>query len=102
MMRWAVVAVLMAALGGACRESNGGGGRGGGEDRSACQVLQALKGENVGVYPDLLRMDLSAEMRTALTELRDSTIGGEIRSDTFTTAGKVAALCAENGVVLSG
>lgn len=104
MMRWAVVAVLIAALGGACRESNGGGARGGGEDRSACQVLQALEGENVGVYPDLLRMDLSAEMRTALTEQNSgrSRTGGEIRSDTFTKARKVAALCAENGVVLSG
>ena len=101
MLRWAVIAILMAALVGACGGSNGGG-RGGGEDRAACQTLQALKGENVGVYPDLLRMDLSAEMRTALTELRDSTTGGEIRGDTFARAGKVAALCAQNGVVLSG
>ena len=62
----------------------------------------ALKGENVGIYPDLLLMDLSAEMRTALTELRDSTTGGEIRSETFARAGNVAELCARNGVVLSG
>ena len=100
MTRWAVVAVLVAGLGGACGGSIGGSG-GGGEDRAACQVLQALKGENVGIYPDLLRMDLSAEIRTALTELRDSTTGGEIRSDTFARAGKVAGLCAQNGVVLS-
>ena len=101
MMRWAVVAILMAALGGACGEANVRGG-GDGEDRAACQVLQALKGENVGIYPDLLRMDLSPEMRTALTELRGSTPGGEIRSDTFARAGQVAALCAQNGVSLSG
>ena len=92
----------MAALCGACGGSNSGSGGGGGEDRAACQVLQALKGENVGIYPDLLRMDLSAEMRTALTELRDSTTGAEIRGDTFARAAKVAALCAQNGVVLSG
>ena len=102
MRLWAVVAVLLGALAGACGQSDGGSGGGGGEDKAACQVLQALKGENVGIYPDLLRMDLSAEMRTALTELRDSTTGSEIRSDTFTRAGKVAALCAQNGVVLSG
>ena len=47
-------------------------------------------------------MDLSAEMRTALTELRDSTAGGEVREDTFEKAGRVAALCAEEGVTLSG
>jgi hypothetical protein len=101
MRLWAVVAVLLGALAGACRESDGESG-GGGEDKAACQVIRALEGENVGIYPDLLRMDLSAEMRTALTELRDSTTGGEIRGDTFARAGKVAALCAQNGVVLSG
>jgi hypothetical protein len=41
-------------------------------------------------------------MRGALTELQHSTTGGEIRSDTLPKAGKVAALCAQSGVVLSG
>ena len=40
-------------------------------------------------------------MHTALTELRDSTTGSEIRSDRFPKAGKVAALCAQQGVILS-
>lgn len=92
----AASAVLVGTLAGAC------GGGGGGEDKAACQALADAKGENAGIYPDLLRMDLSTEMRTALTELRDSTTGGEIRSDTFEKAGKVAALCAQSGVVLSG
>ena len=96
-----IITVLAWALAGACGGFDGEGG-GGVEDKAACQALADAKGGNADIYPDLLRMNLSAGMRTALTELRDSTTGSEIRSDTFAKAGKVAALCAQEGVVLSG
>ena len=66
------------------------------------RALRHARATGRGIYPDLLQMDLSAEMRTALMELRSSNTEGEFRSDRFEKAGRVAALCAHHGVVLSG
>jgi hypothetical protein len=97
-MRRLAVAVLVGALVGGCRGGDGGGA----DDKAACQTLKDAEGENPDIYRDLLRMDLSADMRTALTELRDSTAGDEVREDTFEKARRVDALCTQKGVILSG
>ena len=100
MRRW-VTALLVASVLGGYGCGDGGSGRGTG-DKAACQALADAKGENAEIYADLLKMNLSGEMRAALIDLRDSTKGGEVAPDTFEKAGKVAGLCAAQGVVLSG
>ncbi|MGH9152587.1 MAG: hypothetical protein ACRD03_09360 [Acidimicrobiales bacterium] len=74
----------------------------GGGDKAACEALNAARGEDAGIYADLYKKDLSGEMRTALQDLERSTAGDQVAHDTFEKAGKVAALCAAKGVVLSG
>ncbi len=96
------MAILLLALVTGAQGCGDGSSRSGAGDKAACQALAGAKGEDPDIYTALLEMDLSSEMRTALTELRDSTKGGELRSDTFEKAGKLAGLCAAQGVVLSG
>ncbi|MGH8952764.1 MAG: hypothetical protein ACRDX9_15260 [Acidimicrobiia bacterium] len=79
-----------------------GGSESGNGDKAACQALADAKGEDAEIYVDLLKMNLSDEMRTALIDLRESTKRGDLQADTFEKAGKVAGLCAAQGVVLSG
>ena len=93
MRRWAAVLVMAVALSG---QACGGGDSGGGGDKAACQALGDAGQEPVAAsYPRLLKMDLSSEMRIALSELRDSTAG-----DTSEKEGKVATVCAQRGVTL--
>ncbi len=77
------IARLLLALVIAAQGCGGDGSESGAEDKAACQTLADGRGENPDIYTDLLKMDLSSEMRTALIKLRDSTRGGELQSDTF-------------------
>lgn len=92
--------VLTGAVLCGCGGSSGSGS--GNDDKAACQALADARGNVPDIYGDLYRKNISRELRGALQDLEQSSAGDEIGPDTFEKAGKVAALCAAEGVVLSG